>query len=155
MRAAIEVMDAAAFDRWREQSKRGRALQGDTALSAPTVGDSDMIAEGRRLAASEGCLKCHTFDGTPHIGPTWLDLYRRVTLLEDGTTVLADEAYLTESMMDPRAKQVKGFPLSMPSYAGKLRAPETAALVEYIKSLRTDVSPMPVGGPVYEQTGGR
>jgi cytochrome c oxidase subunit 2 len=157
MRAAIEVMDAAAFDRWREQEKRGRALQRDTALGGAEERphDSDMVVEGRRLAASEGCLKCHTVDGSPHIGPTWLDLYRRVTPLEDGTTVIADEAYLTESMMDPRAKQVKGFPLTMPSYAGKLGAPETAALVEYIKSLRADVSPVPAGGPVYEQTGGR
>jgi len=156
MRAAIEVMAAGDFDRWREEEKRGRALQRDTALGAaddqPRA--SDMVALGRRLAESEGCLKCHSVDGSPHIGPTWLDLYRRTTTLADGTTVLADEAYLTESMMDPRAKQVRGFPLTMPSYAGKLGAPETAALVEYIKSLRASVVPAPAGGPVYEQTGG-
>ena len=38
----------------------------------------------------------------PHIGPTWLDLYRRRETLESGEAVVADEAYLTESMMDPR-----------------------------------------------------
>jgi cytochrome c oxidase subunit II len=156
MRASIEVMEAGAFDRWREHEKRGRARQRDTALGAKDdlPRDSDMAALGRSLAESEGCLKCHSVDGSPHIGPTWLDLYRRTTTLADGTTVLADEAYLTESMMDPRAKQVAGFPLTMPSYAGKLGAPETAALLEYIKSLRASVVPAPVGGPLYERSGG-
>jgi cytochrome c oxidase subunit 2 len=154
MRAAVEVMDAAAFDRWRDEERRGRALQRDTALGPPQdrPRDSDMVAEGRRLAASAGCLKCHSVDGSAHIGPTWLDLYRRTTRLEDGTTVLADEAYLTESMMDPRAKQVAGFALTMPSYAGKLASPDAAAIVEYIKSLRTSVVPAPVPGPVYVQS---
>lgn len=155
MRASIEVMDGAAFDRWREEERRGRALQRDTALGDPDdrPRDASMVAEGRRLAASEGCLKCHSVDGSAHIGPTWLDLYRRTERLEDGTTLVADEAYLTESMMDPRAKQVAGFKLTMPSYAGKLGAPETAALVEYIKSLRTHVVPAPVEGPAYGQVG--
>lgn len=157
MRAAIEVMDGAAFDRWREQERRGRALQRDTALGAPDDRPraSVMVAEGRLLAASEGCLKCHSIDGSPHIGPTWLDLYRRISPLADGTTVLADEAYLTESIMDPRAKQVAGYPLSMPSYLGRLDSPETAAIVEYIKSLRTSVVPAPAEGPVYGRTEGR
>jgi cytochrome c oxidase subunit 2 len=114
-----------------------------------------MVAEGRRLGASVGCLKCHSVDGSAHIGPTWLDLYRRTSLLEGGGAVLADDAYLTESMMDPRAKQVAGFALTMPSYAGRLASPEVAAIVEYIKSLRTRVVPAPVLGPVYDRTGER
>ena len=155
MRAAIEVMDPDAFDRWRERERRGRVLDRDTALGAPDSRppESDLIAKGRDLAASTGCLKCHSIDGTPHIGPTWRDLYLRTERLADGTEVLADEAYLTESMMDPRAKQVAGFALVMPPYAGKLEAPETAALVEYIKSLRTSVAPPPTEGPVYGRTG--
>ena len=51
---------------------------------------------------------------------------------------IADEAYITESMMDPKAKQVQGYQLVMPSYQGSLEGPESAAIVEYIKSLRTD-----------------
>ncbi len=74
-----------------------------------------MVAEGSRLSATKGCLKCHSVDGSAHIGPTWLDLYRRTVHLANGATVVADEAYLTESMMDPRAKQVAGFDLVMPS----------------------------------------
>ena len=39
-------------------------------------------------------------------------------------------------MMDPRAKIVKGFKPVMPTYQGRLAAPDAAALVEFIKSLR-------------------
>jgi cytochrome c oxidase subunit 2 len=156
MHASIEVIDAAAFDRWRQEERRGRPLQRDMALGSADglPRDSDMVAEGRRLAATEGCLRCHTLDGSPHIGPTWRDLYRRLTPLADGTSVIADEGYLTESMMDPRAKQVAGFPLVMPSYAGKLGPAETAALVEYIKSLGADVSPRSPEGLSNDRTGG-
>jgi cytochrome c oxidase subunit 2 len=157
MRAAVEVMEPAEFERWREQESKGRPLQRDTALGGPDEQPraSDMVTEGSRLAATLGCLKCHSIDGSPHIGPTWLDLYRRTVHLADGATLVADEAYLTESMMDPRAKRVAGFDLVMPSYLGALGPSETAALVEYIKSLRTSVVPAPVEAPVYAPTGDR
>ena len=86
-------------------------------------------------------------DGEPHIGPTWLDLYRRRESLENGQAVIADEAYLTESMMDHGRKIVAGYKPVMPTYKGKLTAPEAAALVEFIKSLRSDkVRERPVEG---------
>ena len=50
----------------------------------------------------QGCLRCHNVDGPePHTGPTWVDLYQRATKLTDGREIIADEAYLTESMMEP------------------------------------------------------
>jgi cytochrome c oxidase subunit 2 len=95
-----------------------------------------LAAAGEKLAAERGCLRCHTVDGTPHIGPTWLGLYGSKVPLTDGTFVIADDAYLTESMMDPNAKLVPGFAPIMPSYLGQLSGPEAAAIVEYIRSLR-------------------
>ena len=53
---------------------------------------------------AQGCVKCHSLDGEPHIGPTWLDLYMRRETLENGDVVVADEGYLTDSMIDPRGK---------------------------------------------------
>ena len=50
--------------------------------------------------------------------------------------MVADEAYLTESMMDPLAKIHAGYAPVMPSYHGLLSPAETAAVVELIKSLR-------------------
>jgi cytochrome c oxidase subunit 2 len=55
--------------------------------------------------------------------------------------VIADEAYLTKSMMDPNADIVSGFQPVMPTYAGTLEAAEVAALVEYIESLREPQEP--------------
>jgi cytochrome c oxidase subunit 2 len=90
---------------------------------------------GERVAAQHGCLRCHTTDGTPHLAPTWSGLYLARVPLSGGGEVLADEAYLTESMMDPLAKLHRGYPPVMPTYLGLLKPGEVAALIEYIKSL--------------------
>jgi cytochrome c oxidase subunit 2 len=109
--------------------------------------DVSMVKQGERVAAEQGCLRCHTLDGTPHIGPTWAGLYGAEVPLEGGGTVVADEAYLTESIMDPKVKIHRGYPAVMPSYLGRLQAPDTAAIVELIKSLKGAVagprSPLP------------
>jgi cytochrome c oxidase subunit II len=109
---------------------------------APPGEDVSLARQGVRVAAEHGCLRCHTLDGTPHLGPTWAGAYLGDVPLEDGRTVVADVAYLTESMMDPMAKIHRGFLPLMPSYMGKLGAGDVAALVELIKSLR-DVAPLP------------
>lgn len=109
---------------------------------------------GRQVAVEKGCLQCHSVDGTPHIGPTWLDLYMRRERLESGETVLADEPYLTESMMLPLAKVVAGFKPVMPTFKGRLEAIEVAALLEYIKSLRSGrLQTTETEGPKYEPIG--
>jgi cytochrome c oxidase subunit 2 len=54
-------------------------------------------------------------------------------------------------MIDPRGKIVRGFKPVMPTYKGRLSAPEAAALVEFIKSLRSDnVQNVPSKEAVYE-----
>ncbi len=95
-----------------------------------------LARRGLEAAALAGCMRCHTPDGTRHIGPTWLGLYGSRVKLADGTTVVADEAYLTRSMMDPMAEIVAGYPPAMPTYQGRLAPPETAAILAYIKALR-------------------
>jgi cytochrome c oxidase subunit 2 len=104
---------------------------------------------GVRAAAERGCLRCHTLDGTPHVGPTWAGLYGSLIPLASGGTVVADEAYLTESMMDPLAKVHLGFPPVMPTYQGLLASPDVAAIVELIKSVRElrTATPAPGNAP--------
>jgi cytochrome c oxidase subunit 2 len=98
--------------------------------------DSNLVSVGKSVAVRRACLACHTIDGQRHIGPTWRGLYGAKVALTDGRTIVADEAYLTKSMMEPRADVVLGFNPVMPSYHALLSEPETAALVEFIKSLR-------------------
>jgi cytochrome c oxidase subunit II len=95
-----------------------------------------MVATGTQAAGELGCLRCHTLDGSAHIGPTWAGLYRAAVPLATGETVIADEAYLTESMMDPLARLHAGFQPVMPSYHGLLSPGQTAAIIELIKSIR-------------------
>ena len=104
----------------------------DTTMAPPET----MAQRGREVATREGCMNCHTLDGRPHIGPSWYHLYNTMVPLSNGKQVYADEAYLTKSMMDPMADIVAGYQPVMPTYQGILQAPDAAAIVEFIKTLR-------------------
>ncbi|MCC6792737.1 MAG: cytochrome c [Thermomicrobiales bacterium] len=93
------------------------------------VGD---VEAGKTLAAQ--CLGCHTTDGSTMVGPTWKGLYGHQVELEDGSTVVADDAYLAASIRDPMSQIVKGFPPAMPPYS-YLTDQQIADLIAYIKSL--------------------
>lgn len=84
----------------------------------------------------KGCNSCHTVDGTPSKGPTWKGLWNKRETLNNGTTVVVDEAYLRESMLQPNAKIVQGFEPVMPTFQGLLRDHEIRGLVAYIESLQ-------------------
>lgn len=147
----IVVMPAAEFDEWLAQQRHGLADRVDSGGDDGPSFRGTIVEYGKRVAMAQGCLKCHSLDGEPHIGPTWLDLYRRRETLETGEVVLADEGYLTDSMFDPRAKIVKGYKPVMPTYKGRLTAPDSAALVEFIKSLRSpNLENIPSKEAVYE-----
>ena len=101
-----------------------------------TPGNRESMADrGREVAAARGCLSCHTLDGQPHVGPSWRGLFDTPVRLEDGSTVIADEAYLTRSMMEPGAQIVAGYRPLMPPYQGLLEPAEVGALLELIRSL--------------------
>ena len=150
MLAEIIAMPPEEFDAWLADARRSTVVAAQDSPEDRVDPRTSLTEQGRRLAAEYGCFKCHTVDGTRHIGPTWLDLYRKTERLQDGKNVVADEAYMTESMMDPAAKVVAGYQNVMPTFQGRIPGPEVAAIVEFIKSLRTDaVRPEPSKGPVY------
>src|SRR5690606_19435401 len=67
---------------------------------------------------------------------TWRGLWGRTVTLDTGEQVIADEAYLTRSMMDPMVQIVSGFGPVMPTYQGLLDPAEAGALLELIRTLR-------------------
>jgi cytochrome c oxidase subunit 2 len=145
MRAQIVALSPEDYARWLDAARSPLALPG-------AKGDGAGLAErGHQVAAERGCLRCHSTDGTPYIGPTWANSFGRKRHTSDGRDVVIDEAYLTESMMEPRAVIAAGFAPVMPSYLGALSPAEASALVEYIRSLR-DVQPAravpPPAGPI-------
>jgi cytochrome c oxidase subunit II len=151
MRAEVVALDPADYARWLEGGT-SQEIAGPVDESPATVDRFQprealsLRRAGLHAAAERGCLRCHTLDGTPHIGPTWAGLYRSTVPLADGSTVVADEAYLTESMMDPVVRLHRGFQPVMPTYQGLLASPDTAAIIELIKSLR-DTRPLPAAAP--------
>lgn len=132
MRGTVLVLSPEDYESWLAREKQRAVAEGVTAV-AP---ESDLVSIGRNVAAKRACLSCHTLDGQPHIGPTWVGLFESKVTLEGGRTVIADEAYLTRSMMDPARDVVAGFKNVMPVYRGRLDEPEVAALVELIRALR-------------------
>lgn len=88
---------------------------------------------GVRVVQAAGCATCHGADGSGGVGPSWVGLFGSDVELADGSRVVADEAYLSESISDPSAQRVAGFPVTMPM--NRLTDDEIAAVVEYIKSL--------------------
>lgn len=90
--------------------------------------------QGKILATRNGCIGCHSADGSPLTGPTWFNLYGSEVKLTDGSTVTADDAFIVESILEPTVKIVDGFAPVMPPYA--LTDQEIANLIAYIKTLK-------------------
>lgn len=104
------------------------------AAVGPIEFDAALAAQGEQLFANVGCAGCHRGDGAG-IGPGLDGLYNRERALADGSTVVADEAYLSESILNSTAKVAEGYQPIMPAYQGQLDDDQVAQLVEYIKSL--------------------
>lgn len=71
-------------------------------------GGGDMAAAGEEIYNAQ-CAACHTTDGSTGVGPTWQGLWMSEVTLADGSTVTADEEYITESIREPNAKVHEGF----------------------------------------------
>ena len=91
---------------------------------------------GRIQYEQKGCQTCHNVDGTRSKGPSWKGIWGKPVKLNNGTSVMVDEAYVRESMMQPQAKIVDGYEGIMPTFQGLLRENEIRGLVAYIKSLQ-------------------
>ncbi|EDY15921.1 cytochrome c class I [Chthoniobacter flavus Ellin428] len=97
--------------------------------------------EGKRLYQLMGCMACHAIDDTiqPKIGPPWKGLYGKTVQISKGPDVVADDAYIRESILVPSAKIVKGYEkveAGMPVYQGVLSESQIQSIILYIKTLK-------------------
>lgn len=126
MENVVIVESRANFDVWVAEQA---ALAAEAALTPE--------GQGQLLSVKNGCSGCHSVDGTRLTGPTWFGIYGADVELADGRTVVVDDAFIIESILDPKAKEVAGFsPTSMPTYATVLTEEEIAHIIAYIKTLR-------------------
>jgi cytochrome c oxidase subunit 2 len=106
----------------------------------------ETLAEaGQRRFAELACNTCHKEEAGAR-GPSLNDVYMSTVHLADGSTTVANEAYLRESILNPRARMVAGYNPVMPTFQGQVSEEGLLQLLAYIKSLSKAGSPG-AGGP--------
>ena len=98
------------------------------------VGAESPVAAGEKLFASLGCVTCHS-GATTAQGPNMTGIFGSEQEIDNGTIVVADEDYIRESILEPRAKIVKGYKGIMPTYKGMVSDSQLMQLIAYIKSI--------------------
>ena len=106
----------------------------DVIIGYLTGGAKRDLEQGRQLMESEGCLSCHSTDGSEIAGPTLMNIVGRKVKKDDGSEITADDAYLKEAILDPEKFIVVGFDPIMPSY-GHLTEEQVQAMIDYMHSL--------------------
>jgi cytochrome c oxidase subunit 2 len=97
--------------------------------------DADPMARvGQRLFQELGCEACHRA-GSDSRGPSLRGVFGTPVQLQNGEVVRADETYIRESILNPRAKVVAGYPPIMPAFQGQISEEGLLQLIAYIKSL--------------------
>jgi cytochrome c oxidase subunit 2 len=96
--------------------------------------------DGATLFNTKGCVACHSLDGSKKVGPSLKGIYRSPQkVVTNGKTreVIADEAYLRDSIRNPDADVLEGFrPGLMPPFGKTLSPGEVDALVNYLKEIK-------------------
>jgi cytochrome c oxidase subunit 2 len=114
----VVVMEPAQYQAWLT----GAAVTGSLAQT------------GETLFQQLGCSTCHRIDVQGR-GPNLAGIFGKPVQLEDGRSVIADENYVRESILNPAAKVVSGFKPIMPVFQGQVTEEQLNSLVAYVKSL--------------------
>jgi len=118
MTGEVIVMDAPQYQAWLS----GGASQ------------QTLTEEGQQLFSDLACITCHRSDLQGR-GPVLEGVFGTAVTLMNGQKVMADEAYVRESILNPAAKIVAGYQPIMPTFQGQVSEEQLLALVEYVKSL--------------------
>jgi len=118
MTGRVIVMEPTAYQNWLTQGQ-----------PASTLAES-----GARLYRELGCSGCH--DGSTVVrSPPLQGLYGKPVPLESRQIVMADEAYLRDSILLPAKDIAAGYTNAMPSFQGRLSEEQLFEVIEYIKSI--------------------
>ena len=124
MIGTVTVLEPAKYQAW---------LQGGS-------NDGTLAQRGAKLFNDLACSTCHLDSGQGR-GPTLADIVGTTVALQDGSSVVVDEAYLRESILNSQAKVVKGFQPLMPTFQGLVSEENLVALIEHVKSLSPHATP--------------
>lgn len=118
MRGNVVVLPPAQYAQWLERN-----------ASSPSL-----VSMGSSLFVQLGCSGCHGGHGTVR-APSLVGIFGSPVPLSDGTTVVADSAYIRDSILFPKKQIVASYKPVMPSFDGKISQGDLQALVAYIESL--------------------
>ncbi|HNT99927.1 MAG TPA: cytochrome c oxidase subunit II [Acidobacteriota bacterium] len=124
MMSKVIVMSQSEFDTWYNED-----------APEPESGAPAVLA----LMDDQGCLTCHSVDGSPGAGPTFKGIFnRRTMVLVNGREreIDADEAYLRRAILEPNAEIVKGAAMEMPASPDPLSTEDVDAIIAYLKNLK-------------------
>ena len=113
----VEVMEQTEYQRW---------LAGGT--------EGSLASQGEKLFQKYACNTCHLDTATGR-GPVLSGLYGQTRPLTDGRSVVADDNYFRESILNPQAKIAAGFQPIMPTFQGQVSEEDLIRLLSYVKSL--------------------
>jgi cytochrome c oxidase subunit 2 len=123
MRATVRVVSKKRFDKW-------------IARQIKEANISDPVELGSRVFANN-CATCHSTGPDTIIGPGLEGIFGSNRDFVKEASVIADEAYIRESILSPNAKKVKGFAnKQMNAFRGILSDDEIRFVTEYIKTLK-------------------
>jgi cytochrome c oxidase subunit 2 len=91
------------------------------------------VAAGAKLFSDLACISCHQRTGGR--GPSLANVFGHEVELQGGAKVMADEAYIRESILNPQAKVVNGFQPIMPTFQGLITEEQLLQLIAYVRSL--------------------
>ena len=124
MHSIIRVVSEADYNKW---------------LKALPVKKADNSL-GLKVLQKNGCIACHSIDGTKSVGPTFKKLYGStidVTTAGASRKVKVDDAYIESSITDPNKDIAAGFPQGvMKSYKGIIKDNDIKLVSEYLKTLK-------------------
>jgi cytochrome c oxidase subunit 2 len=119
MLAKVVVESQEAFQTWLE--------------SGGGMADLPLEELGEQLYRQQGCVACHTIDGSRLVGPSFQNLFGSQRTFEDGSSAVADENYIRQSIIEPNAHIVQGFQPLMPASYGSLQERQISALIAFIQ----------------------
>jgi len=124
MLSKVEVVSPEKFEEWY-----GKDMSGANPVEA-----------GLQILTANGCIACHSLDGTRLVGPSFKGLYgaERTVILEDGskTTITADEEYIKRSIYEPNVELVDTYPKVMISYKQSINEEQLKQINAYLESIK-------------------
>ena len=127
------VLRRRALEDDRQRPRHGRARPTRSGCT-PATSPKSVAATGEELFVRHSCNTCHRDDSTVR-APQLRGVFGQRRPLVDGRTVVADDNYLRESILNPAYRVVQGYDPVMPTFQGQLSEEDVLALIRYIKEL--------------------